>query len=181
MRVFFGFRHTQVREAEAGDHFAESAGQRLRRKHHGKRECRFVLRHRRHGDCRPRLSVEAIEIVERKDTRQLARAVGAIVEENHAVAIAHRPDRLIVGACDRRRLDEFVRDAGFVGLLNVFNGARRMRRAAANHRIGKFLYAVPPFVAIHAEITSAHRCHAARSRALHHPLELPNEFRAARG
>jgi hypothetical protein len=90
------------------------SSQRLRRKHHGKREGPVVLRHRRHGDLQVNSTLEPIKDVERQGTRELSCAIRSEIEEDHAVAIADRSDRLVVGIDDRARFDELVGDTGYV-------------------------------------------------------------------
>ena len=105
---------------------ANDPRQRLRRERDRKGERPVVLRHRRHVDLRMRIALEPVELVERQRPRQLPRAIGSEVEEDDAVAVADRSDRLVVRVDDRARLDELVGDAGLVRLPDVFD-----RRPAA--------------------------------------------------
>ena len=64
--------------------------------------------------CRMRIALEPVELVQRQRARQLPRAIGSEIEEDDAVAVANRSDRLVVRVDDRARLDELVRDARLV-------------------------------------------------------------------
>ena len=106
MRVLLGLGEAHVRQLVLGEHLGDvaaspaAAGNTI-----GNVNFAVVLRQRRQRDLRPRAAaraIEAVEVLERQRPHDLPHAIGAEVEEHHRVAVADRPDRLAVGADDRR-------------------------------------------------------------------------------
>ena len=119
MRIFLGFRHAQLRAMRVGDDLAEDVGKVLRRedRRHQSVELFAVLRHTDSGGNLHRpLARETIEGGIEHRAQNLAHAVGAEIEAQHAVTVLHASV-----IADHGRQDEFV-----VDLVGVGIGDRRL-------------------------------------------------------
>ena len=99
---------------------------------------------------REELALEAVERGVDERARDLAGAVGAVVEEDDRIVVG---DHAVLVADDG--LDEFVRHAVFIALLNGMNGVGILHALAVDERVIGVLEAVPALVAVH-RVVAAH-------------------------
>ena len=113
VRVLLGLGQAEIGPAVRGEHVRQVVAERLRREHDRQVERPVVHRHRRRVEPGAAGSREPVELVvtERERARDLPGAIGAEVEDDHRIAVAHRADRRAVGVDDDDRLDELVGDA----------------------------------------------------------------------
>ena len=95
VRVLLRLGQAEVGAAVRGEHVGEVVAEGLRREGDRQVEGPVVHRHRRGVNRRPRLPLEAVELVERQRAGDLARAIGAEVEDDDGVAVANRADRRV--------------------------------------------------------------------------------------
>ena len=107
---------------------------------------------------------EAVEIRIDERSRDLADAVGAIVAEDHAVAVAHA---LVVA--EHGRLHEFVADAERMVLEDGPDGIVRRLAPPLHHRVVDERRAFPAAVPVHGVVASSdggHRAGPLRSQVI---------------
>ena len=150
MGVLFGLGDAQLRHAHLAEVLAKAVF------HADAREGDQHVRHRgvvlgvAHIGQREILALEAVERGVDERARDLAGAVGAVVEEDDRIVVG---DHAVLVADDR--LDEFVRHAVFVALLNGVDRVGILHALAVNERVVSVLQAVPALVAIH-RVVAAH-------------------------
>ena len=84
--------------------------------------------------------------------QDLAHAVGAEIEAKHAVAVPHAPI-----LADHRRNDELVADLVCISIRNDGGSAGKARPLGVRDRVIGLGHALPPSVAIHGVVPTAHR------------------------
>ena len=99
---------------------------------------------------REELALEAVERGVDERARDLAGAVGAVVEEDDRIVVG---DHAVLVADDG--LDEFVRHAVFIALLDGVDGIAVLHALAVDERVIGVLEAVPALVAVH-RVVAAH-------------------------
>ena len=155
MRVFFRLGDAQLREAEAGQVFAERVLHRLRRIGDGRigDQVLFVFGERdERGQLERTRPREAGEVAIDEGVSQLARAVGAEIHEHDGIAGLHLPV-----ARDDGGLDGFVVLAARIGRIERGDRAVEERRVAFGDGLEGKLHAIPALVAVHRVVAAAER------------------------
>src|SRR3954469_12100542 len=101
MRILFRLRNAELSLPRGTDNISQNVSQFLRRKDKGRRISDIILGQGEIIDPRPRLSIETVEIPEKKSLGQLSGPIGAKVEKQNRIAIAD--SLLIWKAKDERR------------------------------------------------------------------------------
>ena len=174
--VFLGLGDAQLLQAALRKILAETVGHALRRERRGNlREVVAVARERA-VIARPRdtLAREPVERRVGQRARQLPRAVGAKIHEDHRVAVAHRR-----GRADDARLHELVGLAARVSRVQrLHGGGAAKRRLALRDEIVGLAHALPALVAVHRVVAAADRGDAAAPQLV--ALALQREQRGFR-
>ena len=163
--VFLGFGGPELPQTRRRREGAEGVARLDGREQgfHPRIQRRGIARHsHRRGEGGRAGAGERREVRLEQRGEDLARAVGAEIGHDEAVAVLHA----VIAADDRRR-DEFVARARCVTGGDGRVGGRRARALAARHRRPGARRALPIAVAVHREIASAHgrERHARRARA----------------
>ncbi len=179
MRVLLGLGDAQLLEARFRHDLAERLVGPLRREH-GREQRIELLRILRHAERRGEphhlaaLEVRKFRIEQRR--QDLADAVGAEIRRHQPVAVLHAG---IVA--DHGGLDELV---AFAARIGGFDRALRVARFLAlrfdQRAIRQFL-AIPPLIAVHAEIAAADRAEAEPLQVLGCGGEARDEIERALG
>ena len=98
----------------------------------------------------------------RQHDGQLLGAVVTVVEKDHHVVRADHADGLSVLVDAHERLDELIRHALVIRLLDGFDHVRRTFADAVDQRVVCDLHTLPALVAVHGVITADHRSDLAR-------------------
>src|SRR5262249_18330151 len=124
VRIFLGFGDAQLLQTGLGNDFAQRVLDGLGRERDRAVERRVICRHAHVVNVDRRLGVALGRYVD-ECPRNLARAIGPKVEEDHAVAVANAANRLSRGVIDVDRwLYELVGHVGVVTCLDGRRGAR---------------------------------------------------------
>src|ERR671925_1826747 len=100
MRVLLRFCDAQLTFAGSADDLAQDVFEFFGRKDERRRIPDIILRKRDEMDLRPHLAIEALEILQQKGLRELARAVSAEIKKQDCVSIA---DTLLVRQGENHR------------------------------------------------------------------------------
>ncbi len=153
MGVLLRFRDAKLRLAQPGKVFAQRVRQRFGGIDHGEAGEGLVILG--HGDeldgDKAALAHKALEIRHDEGAGELARTVGAEVEEDDAVARLHGRHGLSV-LHDDGGLHELVRDVVLIAVLDRLHGVSLLHALAQGDGIVAQLHALPDVVAVHAEI-----------------------------
>ena len=155
VRIFFGFRHAELGAAGFRDHLAEQVIHALGREQraHQRGERIAVAGHAGGGgEADAARAREEGEIGLEQSGEQFADAIGAEIEAQQGVAVAHAA--VIV---DHRGYDELVGDVGIVAGVDRRGGVGVAVALALGHRGVGSRYPVPAFVAVHGVVAAADR------------------------
>ncbi len=152
VRVFLRLGQAELLLARGTDDGAEDVVERLRSEDVGRGIFGVVLREGDVVDGGLHAARKAIEVRLEESERKLARTVGAEVEEEDDVAVAHA---LLVGVREDEGRHEFVRDVARIFLADGIGG-RSHTALPLPHDDGipGELGAVPTPVAVHAEVAT---------------------------
>src|SRR5205807_8974540 len=89
VRILFRFRNAQLRLAGRTGDLSENVHQIFRRENVGGRIGHVVLRQRDEMDARPNPTIKPVKFFEEKGLRKLTGAIGAEIEEQNDIVIAH--------------------------------------------------------------------------------------------
>ena len=179
MRVLLGLRDVQLARPVRSQDLPERRRRAIRGERHRVGPALLVLGERGQApDRRPAFAprparqvlITLTEAGLGERTHELAHAVGAEVEAQHAVA---RPDPGL--GADERRLDELVRLAPLVGVAHrLLAGLGAVRRPPLHEQLVRTSRAFPAAVAIHRPVAPDDRADAGARL----PVELGQEGRA---
>ena len=187
MRVFLRLGNAQLLLAEFCKVFAQRVVKRLlgegdvhvpeRRVVYGVADIHGVQKSRLSLECR---ALGNDERILRERTRDLARTVGAEVEEDDGVAFADERDGLAV-LHDVRGQDELIGDARFVGSVQRVRRILRMNAVADGQHVICLFDTVPVVVAVHRVVSAADGCDLAIAELVHLCLQSFDEVYARGG
>ena len=152
MRVLLRLRHAQLRETGTGNDLAQEVRHRLRREHRAHQGRQFVAvprQPRGGGDPDGARALEAVEFRVQQGGEDLAHAVGAEIEAEHAVAVAHA---LIIA--DDAGDDELVGHLAPVRVVDQARGVGEGRALALGDGEVGLGDAVPAAVAVHGVVAA---------------------------
>ena len=156
VRVLLRLRRAQLRQPRRGNDVAHQVVHRLRAERHRKRERVVVLRHGDDLHQRPRPRVEPVEVGKRERAHGLAHAVAAEIEAHEGIAIDHGRQRATVRTRHDPRRHELVVHPRRIRALECGQCVRLHRGLATHRRVVPALRALPPVVAVHTIVATAH-------------------------
>ena len=140
---------------------SQAGGERGRLKDDREIERGVILGQCRHPQRGRFDTVESVEVRKGQGSRQLARTVSAIVEEQHRIVVPQQADRLIVRIGHDAGLNELIGRSVGIGLFDHGHGVPATLAATSSHDVVASPRAVPPLVTIHRVVASADRRDAA--------------------